>query len=237
MRKIMSLICIAAAMMMISCETLDLNGVLGAHSGKLDNSTIVAGLKDALIVGTKKAVDQVSESGGFLNNKKIYLAMPEELRTVTDTLRKIGLGNLVDDFEKKMNLAAEKASGKAIPIFSDAITQMSFKDASKILNEKGAPATEYFRTKTSGKLNAAFKPVIKEEMRKVGVVSIYNDLMAKYNMIPFKEKPNFNLEEYIASKTLGGLFTVLAKEERLIRDDPAARTTTLLKKVFGNNAN
>lgn len=237
MRKTISLVAVAMGMLLVSCETLDLNGILSASSGKLDNSTIVAGLKDALIVGTKKAVDQVSEPGGFLNNKTIQVGMPEELRTVKETLGKIGLGGLVDDFEKKMNLAAEKASAKAIPIFSDAITQMSFKDATKILNDKGAPATEYFKSKTSARLNAAFKPVIEEEMRKVGVVSIYKELMAKYNMIPFKEKPNLNLENYISSKTLAGLFTVLAKEERMIRQNPAARTTELLKKVFGNNVN
>jgi hypothetical protein len=234
MRFYLSSFLCCSLFLLSSCETLKLSGVLAERTSGSNDGTVADALKEALRIGTTNAVYKLSRSGGFRNSPRRKIQLPRTLKPVADTLKQIGLGGMVTKFEDAMNTAAEKSSAKAIPIFTKALTRMSFADALRILREKGSPATDYFRKKTSSELNAAFRPIIQNEMRRNGVYSIYDKIISKYEMLPFKNKPEFDLESYIAKKTLDALFTAIADEERLIRANPTARTTDLLKKVFGS---
>jgi hypothetical protein len=218
------------------CETLKMEQLSALFGGSswLSTEKIIAGLKEALNVGIEKSTKKLSQPGGFANNKKYYITLPDELKKVTKTLRKVGLGSLVDDFENKMNVAVEKATASALPIFKDAILNMSFDDAKKILNGGDTAATDYLKAKTSAMLMKQYKPIITHSMKDVGALKIYNDLLAKYDAIPFKSKPNLSLEKYVTEKGLDALFSAVAEQETAIRKDPVARTTELLKQVFGN---
>ncbi|MDT8390009.1 MAG: DUF4197 domain-containing protein [Lentisphaeria bacterium] len=227
----------AAALVMLGCESLPITETLGLLSsdstGELSVNTIVAGLKEALQKGTDSAVSQLSAAGGFTDNPSLRIPLPEQLDGAASALRKVGLGSLVTGFEDKMNLGAEKAVAKAKPVFWQAITNMSFDDAKSILQGGDTAATEYFRKVTSDDLRGAFAPIIGGQLESVGAVRAYNDLVTRYTALPFTKKPTLDLEGYATDKALDGLFSAIANEEKAIREDPVARTTDLLKKVFG----
>ena len=221
----------------IGCESLPITDTLGLFAansdGNLSASTIVSGLKEALEKGTDSAVRQLSASGGYTDNPSLRIPLPEQLEGAANALRKVGLGSLVTGFENKMNLGAEKAAAKAKPVFWEAIKNMSFADAKSILQGGDNAATEYFRQKTQADLRKAFSPIIAKQLQSVGAVSAYTDLVNRYNALPFTKKPSLDLETYATDKALAGLFATIAKEEKAIRDNPSARTTDLLKTVFG----
>ncbi len=206
--------------------------LLGGASGVLDEETVAAGLKEALRVGTDRTVESTGRPEGFSGNPLIRIALPDELESAAGALRTIGLGGQVDRFELAMNRSAEKAAGEAADVFVGAITKMTLSDAMGILNGDDTAATDYFKTATSDELRSRFRPIVEEKMTEVGLYNDYNVLMDKYTSLPFFTKPVIDLDGYITEKSLAGLFTVLAGEEKKIRDEPAARTTTLLKKVF-----
>ncbi|MDY0270098.1 DUF4197 domain-containing protein [Trichloromonas sp.] len=205
----------------------------GTQAAGLDESTVAAGLKEALRVGSERAVASTSTTDGFLGNQLIRIAMPDELATAAKALRAVGFGGQVDAFEVGMNRAAEKASAEAKPVLVDAVSQMTLTDAMGILRGGDTAATDYFRGKTSDTLRARFMPIIKEKMGQVGLYQQYNQLMSSYTALPLAQKPSFDLDGYVADQGLNGLFTTLAQEEKNIRANPAARTTDLLKTVFG----
>ena len=149
-------------------------------------------------------------------------------------LRAAGFGNQVDKFELSMNRAAERAAPEAKTIFLDAVKQMSFTDARQILDGPDDAATQYFQDKTSGRLQEIFKPITHQAMSEVGVTSAYQSLDNKIKTIPFADRMSFDLDQYVTDKALNGLYLTLAEEEKKIRQDPAARVTDLLKKVFGS---
>jgi hypothetical protein len=205
----------------------------GGESSGLSNSTIVDGLKEALEVGTGNAVSSVSKLNGYYKNPDIKILLPENVRKVESLLRGVGYGETIDEFEESMNRAAEKAAPQAKEYFVDAIKQMSFDDARKILNGGDNAATLYFEEKTRANLFTAFEPIVHDKMSEVGVTRYYQDLESKVSNIPFAGDLNFDLDKYVTNKSLDGLFTMVAAEEARIRKDPAARVTDLLKKVFG----
>ncbi len=204
--------------------------------GALDESTVAAGLKEALRVGTERSTESTSKLDGFYKNALIRIALPEEYAGVAKTLNSIGMGSYVDDFERSMNRAAERASGEAIDVFWSAITEMTISDAFGILNGGETAATDYFRRTTTASLTARFQPIVTAKMEEVGVYNFYNDLVAKYNKLPIDKPEAVDIDDYVTARTINGIFTVLEGEERRIREDPAARTTALLRKVFGNSA-
>ncbi|MCD6525400.1 MAG: DUF4197 domain-containing protein [Desulfuromonas sp.] len=206
--------------------------LMAATTTALDESTVAAGLKEALRVGSERAVGTTSQTDGFLGNTLIRIAMPEQLDTVATTLRQVGMGAQVDQFEVAMNRAAESAAGEAKSVFWDSITQMTLSDAMGILHGNETAATDYFRDKTATTLAAKFKPIVQQKMKTVGLYGYYNQLMGVYQSLPFTSKPQFDLDRYVADKAQQGLFTTLAEEEKLLRRDPASRSTELLKKVF-----
>ena len=199
----------------------------------LDNRTITSGLKEALSLGTAKAVKLVSVENGYLRNEAIKILLPEKIQMMSEVLRKAGFDKEVDAFILSMNRAAEKAAPKAKPILIDAIKEMNFQDARNILNGGSTAATEYFQGKTSTKLSSAFQPVISSSMNKTGVTKSYKALKNKYlSILPLSTTESLDLDHYVTTKALDGLFHTLGQEEIKIRTNPKARTTEILKKVF-----
>jgi hypothetical protein len=201
----------------------------------LDDRTIISGLKEALSLGTAKAVGLVSLENGYFRNETIKILLPEKIQMMSEVLRGAGFGKEVDAFVLSMNRAAEKAAPKAKPILIKAIKEMSFQDARNILNGGNTAATEYFQGKTSTKLSDAFQPVISSNMNKVGVTKSYKALKDRYlSILPLSTTESIDLDHYVTTKALDGLFQTLGQEEVKIRTNPKARTTEILKKVFAN---
>jgi hypothetical protein len=210
----------------------DLGGVLGGGQG-LSDARIGAGLQEALKIGTENAVIQTGKVDGFFKNKFIKILMPRPLQNIEQPLRLVGYGPQIDEFVLSMNRAAEKSVPFAKQIFWDAIGEMTFDDARKILNGSDTAATEYFKVKTSKKLHAAFQPTVESVMRDVGVTRQYNDLIGRYKSVPLAKSITFDINDYVTEKTTDGLFFVVGEEEKKIRTNPSARVTDLLKEVFG----
>jgi hypothetical protein len=199
----------------------------------LDENTIIAGLKEALSQGTDNAVSSVATLNGYFGNEAIKILVPEKIHTVADTLKKFGFQQQVDDFVLSMNRAAENAAPQAKSYFVEAIKEMTFEDAQKILKGNDTAATDYFREKMHDKLYAAFEPSVSSSMNEVGVTRAYKNMMVKYTTIPFVKAESLDLDHYVTEKSLDGLFYMVGQEEKKIRTDPVARTTDILKKVFG----
>jgi hypothetical protein len=206
----------------------------GSAAGGLSDARIGSGLQEALKIGTENAVAQTGAVDGFLMNRAIKILMPKPLQAIETPLRYVGYGPQLDEFIVGMNRAAEKAAPFAKEIFWDAIGQMTFDDARKILNGHDTAATDYFKAKSAKKLQAAFLPTVKEVMNQVGVHRQYNELMAKYRDVPFARSVTFDVDQYVTEKATDGIFYVVAQEEKKIRTHPAARATDLLKEVFGS---
>ncbi len=202
------------------------------NGGALDEGTVAAGLKEALSVGSERAVSATSQNNGFWGNELIRISMPQELSAMETTLRAIGFGEKVDELELAMNRAAEKASAEAKPVLLNAVSEMTVTDAMGILRGGDTAATDYFKEKTSGTLREKFTPIVQEKMNQVGLYQQYNQLKSTYEALPLTKKSAFDLDQYVADQGIEGLFTMLAQEEKQIRANPAARTTELLKKVF-----
>jgi hypothetical protein len=198
----------------------------------LTNGEIVDGLKQALSVGTQNAVTYVSKTDGYFANPQIKIPLPEKFRKAEGLLRTVGFGKEVDDFELSMNRAAEKAAPLAVDIFKNAITKMSFSDARQILDGPDDAATTYFKDATFSRLQETFKPIVRKAMTQVGVTRNFQNLNNKLATIPFADRLSFDLDQYTTDKGLDGLFYMLAQEEQKIRENPTARVTDLLKKVF-----
>jgi hypothetical protein len=192
------------------------------------------GIREALVNGTSESVKLVSLVDGYLGNPEIKIPFPSEAKEVESRLRAVGLGKKVDEFNITMNRAAEKAANEAKPIFVAAIKGMTIKDAINIVKGQNNAATTYLQNTTTPELKNKFQPVIKTSLDNVNATRYWTDLITTYNKIPLVKKINPNLTEYVTDKAINGLFIMIAKEELKIRKDPVARTTELLKKVFGN---
>ncbi len=209
-------------------------GVQLPQQSQRDSDTTIAGLKEALSIGTNNAVLSVSKVDGYFKNEAIKILLPKNIQNIANVLSKIGYQKEVDEFILSMNRAAEKAAPKAKDIFIYAIKDMTIEDAIKILNGGDTAATDYFKSKTFDKLYESFKPIISKSMNEVGTTKAYKDMTNKYiSAIPFSGLESFDLDHYVTTKALDGLFYMIAVEEKKIRTDPAARVTELLRKVFG----
>jgi hypothetical protein len=197
-----------------------------------DTNTIIAGLKEALSIGAKNGVSNVSKNDGYLGNELIRIAMPEKLQKIEDTLRRLGFRKEVDTFVLTMNRAAEKAAPKALSFFTDAVKEMTIPDAVGILRGNDTAATDYLKSKTYDKIHGAFMPIVSSAMNDVGVTHAFKQMMDKARNIPFLKEEAVDLDQYVTSKALDGLFVVVGQEEKKIRKDPVARVTDLLKQVF-----
>ncbi|WP_028377584.1 DUF4197 domain-containing protein [Leeuwenhoekiella sp. MAR_2009_132] len=198
----------------------------------VDNTTIASGLRQALDFGIDKQVTKLTQENGFYGNSLVKILLPEELQKVDNTLRSVGLGSLADEGLKVLNRAAEDAVGTATPIFIDAVKGITFNDAKNILLGADNSATSYLENKTNTALYAQFNPIIKESFNKVGADKIWSNLITKYNALPLTNDVNPDLTDYVTNQALKGVYTMIALEEKDIRTNAAARTTTLLQKVF-----
>lgn len=211
----------------------DVNKTLGGSSAPLTTAEVAQGLKEALIKGISKGADLVSQLDGYFKNPEIKIPFPPEVKKVEDRLRQIGLGNEVDKFVMTLNRGAEDAAKEAKPIFIEAIKSMTIEDAWSILRGEDDAATQYLKRTTSGLLKEKFKPVIQNSLNRVNATRYYSDIVTRYNQIPLVQKVNPDLDDYATDKAIEGLFLMIAKEEKNIRENPVARTTEILKKVFG----
>src|SRR6266853_2404484 len=219
-------------------ETTALPSVL---TSSLSQDQIVQGLKEALGKGVQQAVSRLGHDGGFLTNLNVRIPMPEKLRSVEKTLRTLGQDKLADDFVNTMNHAAEQAVPEAAGVFGDAITGMSIEDAKAILTGTKDAATQYFRRTTETNLFERFLPIVKKATDQTGVTSAYKRVMEKSGGgsglgslgRSFLQTESVDVDAYVTNKALDGLFRMVAEEEKRIRENPVARTSDLLKKVFG----
>jgi hypothetical protein len=202
--------------------------------GSISNDEVAAGLKEALTNGVSKGSDLVSQLDGYYKNPEIKIPFPPEVKQVETRLRQIGLGSEVDKFVESLNRGAEEAAKQAKPIFVTAVREMTIQDAWSILQGSNDAATQYLSRTTTPQLTDKFKPVIREALEKVNATKYYSDLVNTYNKIPLVTKVNPNLDDYATQKAIQGLFIMVAKEEKNIRENPLARTSDLLKKVFGS---
>lgn len=218
-----------------------MNQVLDLFKGKqttpqagLSQNRIAQGLKEALRVGTDKTVQRTGTENGYFGNPLIKILMPKQFQTIEKGLRLAGYGPKVDEFILSMNRAAEAAAPRAKGIFIDAITGMTFEDARQILTGGDTAATTFFKQRTSESLYAAFRPVVDDTLNQVGTVQSYNAMMQNVRQLPFVKSETLDVGDYVTDKALDGLFSVLAEEEKQIRENPAARVTDLLRDVFGS---
>ncbi|MHC1704111.1 MAG: DUF4197 domain-containing protein [Tenuifilaceae bacterium] len=196
---------------------------------------VAKGLLEALQVGAKNSAEKASKVDGFYKNAEIFIPFPPEAINIKKTLEKAGLKKQVTEFELSVNRAAEEASKKALPILLDAIKGISFTDAMSILKGSNDAATTYLKGKTSEKLTVTFKPIVKDAISKVQVTKYWGNVASSYNKLSKLsggKAVNPDLEAYITGKAIDGLFILIAKEEKQIRENPAARVTDLLKKIF-----
>jgi hypothetical protein len=207
--------------------------VWAAQLGGLSDGKIIAGLKEALEIGTGNAVNVTGKVDGFFKNAAIKILMPSKLRTVEKGLRAIGQGAMVDEFVLSMNRAAEKAAPEARKIFVGALKQMTFDDARKILFGNDTAATTYFQEKTSVSIGNAFHPIISRAMNEVGATRQYKELLGRFQQIPFVKTQSLDIDEYVVGQALNGLFYMVGEEEKKIRKNPLARVSSILQEVFG----
>lgn len=198
----------------------------------VDDAETIAGLREALLIGSENAVVETGRLDGFFQNEVIRILLPEDFELIERGLRLVGQGELVDEFVLSMNRAAERAAPYAKEIFWGAIKRIDFEDARQILTGDDTAATDYFRAETGEELAVAFLPVVQRATEEVGATRKYKELVGRYQAIPFARTIVFDVDDYVVNKGLDGLFYVLAEEERKIRTDPAARVTELLQRVF-----
>ena len=192
------------------------------------------GIKEALTQGVSNAVLNLNKTDGFFGNEVYKLFLPPDAVKIEKTLRNVGMGAQVDKAILAINRGAEDAVAFAKPIFIDAIKEMTITDALNIIKGSKDAATQFFKQKTTEKLIAAFTPSIKSSLDKTEATKYYADIVNSYNKFPttFK-KINPDLTSYVTGKAIDALFDQVAKEEANIRANPMARTTDILKKVFG----
>ncbi|KQM34256.1 DUF4197 domain-containing protein [Chryseobacterium sp. Leaf201] len=202
------------------------------NPGSLTSTQISSGLKQALSLGVTEGVKKLGVTDGFLKNEAVKILMPEKLRKIDTTLRSIGLGSLADQGVKLLNRAAEDAVTEAAPIFTKAITSMTITDAKNILLGSDNAATNYLQGKTQSQLFTAFQPKVKASLGKVGADKVWSNLISKYNTFT-GQAVTTDLNEYVTTETINGVFKMVAQKESGIRNSPAMRTTSILQKVFG----
>lgn len=227
MKKILSLV---AILVLTSCA--ELQTIASQFPQGITDAEISSGLQQALEFGIDKEVTNLAKKDGFFSNELVRIGLPPELQKVDKTLRDVGLDNLADEGLRVLNRAAEDAVGEAIPVFTDAVKGITFADARNILLGADDAATVYLSGKTERELYTRFNPIISNSLDKVGATQVWKNIIEKYNAIPLTNKVNTDLPDYVTNEALDGVYVMIAKEEKDIRDNFGARTTDLLKRVF-----
>ena len=206
----------------------------GPAAATADTGQIAAGLKEALRVGSDTVVSQLGKPDGFNADPAIHIPLPKSFTTVQSTLKPLGMSYLLDDLELKLNRAAEQATPKAKALFLSAIEGMTLDDVMGIFNGPQDAATRYFQKKMSPQLGEEMKPIVDQALNEAGAVQAYDNVMGQYKTVPFVPDVKADLSGYVVEQGMNGIFHYLAQEEAAIRQNPAKRTTDLLKTVFGS---
>jgi hypothetical protein len=223
-----------------ACTSAQINQTLGdiskgmGGSQPLTTAEVAEGLKEALIKGISTGAERVSQVDGYFKNAEIKIPFPPDVKKVEERLRQIGLDKQVDEFILTLNRGAEEAAKEAKPIFVSAIKAMTIEDAWGILRGDEDAATQYLKRTTSAQLKEKFKPVIQSALNRVNATRYYSDIVNRYNQLPMVQKVNPDLDDYATDRAIEGLFIMIAREEKNIRENPVARTTELLRRVFGS---
>lgn len=227
-------IAFAFSILFIVTSCAELQGIAGSIPGQggIDPVMIGNGLRQALDFGIDKQVTKLTKKDGFYKNPLVKILLPQELQKVDQTLRDIGLSSLADEGLKLLNRAAEDAVKTATPIFVNAVKEITFNDAKNILLGNDKAATNYLQGKTNQALYAEFSPVIQNSFAKVGADQIWTEIITRYNSVPFVKQVNPDLTDYVTTQALSGVYTMIAVEEKKIRNNINSRTTNLLKQVF-----
>lgn len=201
----------------------------------LSDLDISRGLREALTKGVRNAVDDLGRRNGFLDNSRVRIPLPRELRRTEKALRAMGQGRRVDEFIESMNRAAEEAVPVALDIFLDSIKQMSFSDARQILfSREDDAATQFFRRTSEDRLREEFRPIVERFTEQVGVTQKYKQMIGRYGFLgKVVGQDASDIDGYVTEKALDGLFLLIADEEQRIRRDPVGRTSAILRAVFG----
>lgn len=225
------------ALSMTSCAVLEeMAGPVGPGSGSESSRERIAdGLREALMVASRRASDEVSRPGGYFDSREIRIPLPPALQDAADQLRRFGLSGQVDELQRTMNRAAEAAAEEAVPIFADSIRRMSLSDVLGVFNGDDDAATRYLRSSAESELRQRYQPIVAERLEQVRGVSLYREIATSWNRLPGVEPIEADIERFVTDKALDGLFQVIAAEEQRIRNHPVARTTELLREVFGQS--
>lgn len=230
-RNIFTLLLISG--FLASCGSL--GGLGGGTTGPVTEQEAVMGIRQALDKGVATGINILNREDGFFGNQAYKLFLPPDARKIENVMRDVGLGRTVDRAILQINRAAEDAVGYATPIFTEAIREMTIQDAWNIIRGEQDAATRYFREKTTTKLTAAFAPIIQRSLDRLEATRHYSEIITAYNRLPTTfNKLNPDLPSYVTEKAVDALFDQIAKEEANIRANPRARTTEILKKVFGS---
>ncbi len=228
-----------ALLALLGCSEKDLRQTLeiinaSSQEAPLTQAEVIAALKDSLSKGISRGALEASAQDGYFANPRLKIQFPPEVERVEKALRKIGLGKDVDRFVRQLNRSAEQAATKAKPIFIKAITSMTIGDAFEILNGEADAATQYLMRTTGNELRKQFQPIVSDKLGETSATRYYGDIVNTYNQLPLVKKVDPDLEAYATDKAIAGLFLLIAREEANIRANPRARTTQLLRRVFGS---
>jgi hypothetical protein len=215
------------------CGSLPLGAQFKGILDRLGGDKNASGIREALQIGLNNAIQLAAKPDGYFANTLIKILLPEKLKPVERGLRLVGGGKLIDDFVLGMNRAAEQAAPRAKDIFISALKKMTISDALQLLKGGETAATDFFRKTTSESLSQAFRPPISESMKSVGAIQSYEQMIGRFRQIPFVKAESLDIETYVTTKAVDGLFLLVAEEEKKIRKNPAARVTPLLREVFG----
>lgn len=229
MKKI---IAFAGILILTSCAELQQIASQLPQEYGVSDAEISSGLRQALQFGIDKEVTNLAKENGFFSNELVRIGLPPELQKVDKTLRDVGLEDLADEGLKVLNRAAEDAVSEAIPVFANAVTEITFADARNILLGADDAATQYLNNKTEQELYNRFNPIISTSLDKVGATQVWKNIIQKYNSLPITSNVNPDLPDYVTNEALEGVFLMIAQEEKDIRNTLSARTTELLRKVF-----
>lgn len=227
---------VVAAVVLAGCAGMspeDLGGLFGRGQAPLDEATVASGLREALSVGASRAVERLAERDAIWSDPRLRIPLPDEMQRVASTLRRLGLDRQVDELERAVNRAAERSAAEALDVFRDAIAGLTIEDAFAILRGGETAATDLLRSRTETRLVDRMRPIVHETVSAVGLARAWQDLRERIERLPLVEPPGDDLEAWVATQTVDRLFGQLALEEARIRRDPVARTTELLRRVFG----
>jgi hypothetical protein len=220
--------------LLCACAELAQLPVPGAEPiGQTSQAVLVRGIKESLELGSTRAAELLSRPRAYLDHPVYRIRLPAPVRPAADSLRLIGLGGQLDRVELLMNQAAEQAAGEARAVFIGAVRAMTITDAMGIVRGQDTAATDYFRRHTEASLRQRYAPIIQKHLRQIGFYEQYRQVLTAYDRLPIPEKPSLDLEQHVLTRSLDALFTQVAEEEKMIRQDPVGRGSRAIAAVFG----